>query len=117
MLDKTTGIIYKLKSDVKGEATFHIPCNSLFEVIVSNYTKKLEFNTLDSEAGEMYQTIGYPADMLEKDKFLRMNEAEKSNVDQSAFVLPDTKFITGSIMPQPRLKRLLCQCSNYPERF
>ena len=97
---KLDGTTYNQNSDVLGKVSFNVPCNTLFDVFVSNYTDKNEIQS--PRSGLVQQTLSYEATMVAKAKEFEMNLAEISKVDQTATLLPDTTFIKDSKMLPPK---------------
>ena len=92
-------IVFEQKSDESGKAVFSLPCNTIFNIKVANYTKILEIFTKDG--GGSIRTLSYPANMVESEKSYAMNEQEISEIDRKAMKLPDTIYVTGSKMSTP----------------
>ena len=100
LTNKTDGTIYTLNSDASGSALFKVPCNTIYNVTISNYTKKIEIKA--TEGGRLKRVLSYEANMVEKDKFFAMNDVQKNEVNQNAQQFADTTFISGSFMPAPK---------------
>ncbi len=98
--DKSDGTLYEQISDQSGTAELSVPCNSSFELSVSNYTRSRQIQSYSG--GAVTQTLSYEADMAEKDKLFEMTEQEKINVDKTADQLEDSLIISGSRMTTPK---------------
>ncbi|MEI7597578.1 MAG: hypothetical protein WCK02_17665 [Bacteroidota bacterium] len=90
---------FSKESNAKGEASFIVPCNLIYIISVSNYTKKKEI--LAQKDADFFQTLIYEADMVEKAKILSMNEIEKSQLDNFALSMPTEVIVNGSVMKTP----------------
>lgn len=86
-------------SATNGVAELELPCNELFDVTISNYTRKIEI--ISPASGKITQTFSYAPDMREKEKLMAMNDAEVKAVDDFFKKLPDTIFLKTSVMPPP----------------
>lgn len=98
----STKKVYKVISDAKGEAVFLLPCDERFEVHISNYAAEDEIKSPPRSNSSSTRNYSYESDMLEKRKTFAMNEAERVAVDKAISILPDTTYISSSIMRAPR---------------
>ena len=92
--------VYSATSNANGEAVFNVPCLEMFDVFISNYTKKMEVEA--KEGGRATYTVSYAYDMIQKQKAFAMNDTEKAAVDKFFSMLPDTTVMSTSVMPPPR---------------
>jgi|GEM_PF-732382 len=99
LASKVDGKSYQQTSGDRGEATLLVPCNEVFELTISNYTKKVEIES--PGAGRQKHTYSYAPDMVQKQKQLAMNDSEQAVVDAAFANLPDTLFLKASVMPPP----------------
>jgi len=100
---KAGGASFEVISDAKGEATFSLPCNTIYNLTASNYTKTKEVQLPDFAGGHSMRTLTYEPDMAAKEKLFSMNPAEQAAVDKTAAALPDTLLMKTSAMIQPKL--------------
>jgi hypothetical protein len=101
LTNKADGKKYSAKSSFSGTVNIDVPCNSLFDLSVSNYTRKKEIQSPESEGGKVMKTLTYEPDMAAKDKMFAMSESEKAAMDKAAESLPDTVSV-GSVMSKPK---------------
>ncbi len=99
LTSRADGKVYSAVSNASGEATVIVPCLEMFDVRIGNYTKKMEVEA--NEGGRSTYTLSYAPDMLQKQKALAMNDAEKAAVDKYFETLKDTTFVATSVMPPP----------------
>jgi hypothetical protein len=101
LTSRADGKVYSGKSAANGEAVVSVPCNEVFDLAISNYTKKEVVES--SNLGRTKHTFSYPHDMVEKEKQWAMTSDEQKRVDESFASLPDTTSIKGSLMPPPKV--------------
>lgn len=100
LISRADGKVYAAISNASGDATLTVPCLEMFDVTIGNYTKRVEVEA--KENGRSTYTLSYAPDMLQKQKAFALNEAEKSAVDKHFLTLPDTTFVSTSVMAPPR---------------
>jgi hypothetical protein len=98
---RSDGQMFSATSDAKGEAKFNVPCDALYDIEISNYTRKKEVQSAKGSGGMVMRTFTYEKDMAAKEKTFAMSTEEQALVDKVAGTLPDTTFINGSIMKEP----------------
>jgi hypothetical protein len=98
---RADGQTFSATSDSKGEAKFKVPCDVLYDIEISNYTRKKEVQSAKSPGGMIMRTFTYEKDMAAKEKAFAMNTEEQALVDKVAAGLPDTTLVTGSAMKEP----------------
>lgn len=103
LTSKNDGKIYSQKSDATGKVSFEVPCEQLFDVTVTNYTKPEETSS-GTEGSQRSKTLGYNANMQEKDAVFAMTAAEKTSLDNKINALPDTTFLMTGIGKAPAIK-------------
>jgi hypothetical protein len=101
LTSRADGKSYTGKSAVNGEAVVNVPCNEIFDLTISNYTKKEVVES--SNLGRTKHTFSYPHDMVQKEKQWAMTPEEEKRADESFASLPDTTTIKGSLMPPPKV--------------
>jgi hypothetical protein len=102
LTSRADATVYSATSNAAGEAVFNVPCLEMFDVFISNYTKKMEVEA--KEGGRATYTVSYAYDMIQKQKAFAMNDADKDMVDKFFATLPDTTFLSTSVMPPPKSK-------------
>lgn len=102
LTSKVDGKAYKEVSKSNGEAVFKVPCGTLYEISVSNYTKKKEMLSPANATGTASRTLSYPADMVATQKHFDMTPEEMAAVDATAMALPDTIVLKTAVMEQPQ---------------
>jgi hypothetical protein len=102
LTSKSGGEVLEMISDEKGEVTFTLPCNTIYNLTISNYTETVEIKSPEHARSRSVRTLSYPPDMIAKEKVFAMNLVEQGLVDQTASELPDTFFVINSIMPTPK---------------
>lgn len=98
---KSGDLEFKQTSNSTGGVEFMVPCNTLFEVTVGNYTKKFEMTSPAGNKGYAKRNLTYEPDMAEKDKLFAMSESEKAVVDTYVKTLPDTTYFKSGVMSKP----------------
>jgi len=101
LTSKVDGKIFSQKSNASGEVELMIPCDQMFDVTITNYTRKKELLSAKTETGKVSRTFTYEPDMASKDQFFEMNEQEKNSIDAFAKGIPDTILLSGSFMDKP----------------
>ncbi|HYG01181.1 MAG TPA: hypothetical protein VD927_01995 [Chryseosolibacter sp.] len=96
---RVDGTTFSTKTGSDGIAELTVPCNELFDVSISNYTRKVEI--ISPMSGKITQTLSYAPDMVEKQKLMTMTTSEIETVDNFFKSLPDTIFLKTSVMPPP----------------
>ena len=94
--------VYTGITDIHGEVSFQLPCDERFNVTISNYADLVEIKSPSHANSKYTRNFSYEANMLEKREMFAMNETQKKVVDRAVANLPDTTFIHGSRMRQPR---------------
>ena len=97
--------VFKKKSNLQGKATFELPCNTLFNISISNYSRTRKYRTTDKNGAYGKQVFTYNVDNLAKAKAFKMSPAEEAKVNKTAEALPETTKVKGSYMEKPRLFR------------
>jgi len=97
---KSDGRSFSQKSNSNGVATLSVPCEQVFSIVITNYTRRKEIVS-GSEGENITQTLTYEPDMAAKDKLFEMSATEKAAVDGFVKTLPDT-IEAGSGMPRPK---------------
>jgi hypothetical protein len=103
---KSRGEVLEMISDEKGEVTFTLPCNTIYNLTISNYTETVEIKSPEHARSRSVRTLSYPPDMIAKEKVFAMNLVEQGLVDQTASELPDT--FTALCQPQ-KIKNIFRQ--------
>ncbi len=99
LTNKADGKTFIQSSDKFGVVAFKVPCNTIFDLTISNYADK---SVIKSPAGgRLKRTLAYESNMIALSKAIKMTPAEISKVDFTANQLPDTTYISGSKMKQP----------------
>lgn len=98
---KGTGEVFKQTTDAKGTVTMNLPCETVFDVTVSNYTQPLEMESSSHNGATMMRSMSYEPNMAEKDAVFALSAKEKAIMDKALQTLPDTTFIKNSQMSQP----------------
>ncbi len=89
-------------SNERGEGRISVPCNELFDLTVSNYTKTVPVES--SNGGIIRQKLSYDKDMVQKAKLLAMTQEEQLAVDQTFKNLNDTTVANTAVMPPPKVR-------------
>jgi hypothetical protein len=100
LISKVDGKIYSQKANARGEAQIIVPCMEMYDLAITNYTKRVELES--PERGSSRYTFSYSVTMVEDQKKLAMTREEEAQLDQHFVTLPDTTVIAGSIMPPPK---------------
>jgi hypothetical protein len=100
LISRADKSVYSAVSNASGEAVLSVPCLEMFDVIISNYTKKMEVEA--NEGGRATYTLSYAFDMVQKQKSFAMTEGERAAVDKHFSTLADTTFMKTSVMLPPR---------------
>lgn len=103
LVSKVDGKTYAQKSDGRGQVKIVVPCKEMFDLAVTNYTKRVELESPDGGASSRY-TFTYAPTMVEDQKKMAMKMEEQSQLDQHFSSLEDTTLISGSIMSPPKLQ-------------
>lgn len=103
LTSRNDGEIYTQKSDASGKVTFEVPCEQLFDVTVTNYTKPEETSS-GTEGSQRSKTLGYNANMQEKDAVFAMTTEEKTALDSKMRALPDTTILLRGFGSKPAVK-------------
>ncbi|AEA44884.1 hypothetical protein [Fluviicola taffensis] len=92
------------KSDANGMVTFDVPCETLFDLKITNYTHPEE--AISGKAGsQSRQVLSYEPNMKEKDALFAMSATEKAALEKTLSLLPDTtKLPTGMLKTPPHLE-------------
>jgi len=101
LFSKLYGNNWKQTSNASGEVEFEVPCNSEFELSVSNYSGKKIIESGRNESVAKY-SIKYEPDMILKEKKMTMNAIEINQVNNIAKALPDSCFIGNEKMKYPK---------------
>jgi len=101
LTNKANGKAYSQKSNASGEVKLMVPCESNFDITISNYTKKKEIISAKNPAGKIMRTLTYEPDMAAKDKLFEMNATEKATLEEYVKTIPDTIVLNNTIMPKP----------------
>lgn len=100
LTSKAGDIKFELISNQKGEAPFTVPCNMIFDLSISNYTKKKEIKIPENPV-QFTRTISYESDMAKKENLFALDSLEMAEVDKTAATLQDTFYMKGSAMAAP----------------
>lgn len=100
LISKTDGSIFDQISNSSGEVTFVLPCNTVFEVRISNYTNKVEVQT--RSGGMLKKSFTYSSKMVENDKLFAMTPEEQAALDKVIQLFPDSTDVHGSRMIAPK---------------
>jgi hypothetical protein len=106
---QSDGKSYSQKSNSNGIATLSVPCEEVFAIAITNYTRKKEIMS-GTQGESITQTFTYEPDMVAKDKMFEMSAAEKAAVDEFAKTIPDT-IIAGYRMPKPKITEYYARVS------
>lgn len=101
LTDKKTGKTITAVSDDQGQAEFSLPCNSVFALSISNFSKIEEIRMPEENGSVLTENYTYEPNDIESAKNLAMGDVEKKAVDMFALGLPDSLRISGSIMQEP----------------
>ena len=102
LTSKSDGTKYSKTSNLKGEVIFELPCDQLFNVKISNYTRDMEIATSKKNGSYATRNISYEPNMAENDKFFAMDDAQKAALDKVITRLPDTTKFNSYRMLRPR---------------
>jgi hypothetical protein len=95
--------IAEKKSDANGVASFEVPCESKFDLKISNYSR-----TEDVFSGKngthLRMQFSYEPNMIETDKRMALTDAEKATIDKAVSALPDTSIIVPGLLNTPTSK-------------
>ena len=97
--------VFKKKSNYQGKATFTLPCNTEFNITISNYSRTRKYKTTNRSGAYGRQVFTYNADNLAKAKAFKMSPAEEAKVNKTAEALPETTKVKGAYMTKPKLFR------------
>ena len=75
LTSKTDEKTYQLQSDQNGQALFNLPCNAVFDIKISNYTRKKVIETPNLNGGTLTRTFTYGSNMAAMDKKRAMSGA------------------------------------------
>jgi len=104
LTSKLGGTVFEMVSDAKGEATFKLPCNTVYDLTVSNYSKSKELRVPEKAGMVTERKLTYAPDMIAREKAFAMSAAEVELLDISVTVMPDTFFVKNAIMETPANK-------------
>ena len=104
LTSKTDEKTYQLQSDQNGQAVFKLPCNAVFDIKISNYTRKKVIETPNLNRGILTRTFTYGSNMAAMDKKMAMSSAEKAAIKAHVKTIPDTLFLKSSVMKTPKNK-------------
>ena len=104
LTSKTDEKTYQLQSDQNGQALFNLPCNAVFDIKISNYTRKKVIETPNLNGGTLTRTFTYGSNMAAMDKKMAMSGAEKATIKAHVKTLADTLFLKSSVMKTPKNK-------------
>lgn len=91
---------FEQKSDPKGYVNFDVPCETVFDLKISNYTHAEE--AISGKAGsQIRQILTYEPNMKEKDAFFAMSETEKAALNKAISALPDTTNLPVGLLKTP----------------
>ena len=95
---------FEQKTDAKGFVNFDVPCETLFDLKISNYTHDEEVIS-GKKGSQIRQVLTYEPNMKEKDAFFAMSETEKAALNKAIATLPDTSNLpTGLLKTPPHLE-------------
>lgn len=94
---KTT---FNQTTDSKGMVTFQVPCETLFDLKISNYSHSEEIIS-GRKGSQIRQVLSYEPDMKEKELAFAMTEAEKQNLNKTISLLPDTTINPTGVSKTP----------------
>lgn len=94
--------IFKAKSNYKGKAVFTLPCNTYFNINVSNYSKTKKIKTHNINGVSATRVLKYNADNIQKAKAFKMSDNESKSVNNTANTVSDTVIINTSYMKRPK---------------
>lgn len=100
LVSKVDGSRYEQNTNNDGEVNFTLPCNTMFEVLISNYTSKIQIQTRNG--GTYKKTLTYSASMVENEKMFALTPEEKSEVDKAIQLLPDSIEVYNPKMNAPK---------------
>src|SRR5690606_3976201 len=92
LIENSSGIIYKAKSNSEGKAEFSLPCNSSFTLSVQGYSLTHQIVT-HPKGGIMTKSIGFKANDMEMAEKFGMTEQDKKDMDIWAKSLKDSNYI------------------------
>jgi hypothetical protein len=101
LTDKKSGTTFSAMSNDEGQVEFSLPCNSLFSLSISNFSRTKEIRTPEENGSVLTEAFTYEPDDLESAKQLAMDDAEKKEVDIAVRGLPDSLRLNGSMMQEP----------------
>lgn len=104
LVSKDGANTFEQKSDAKGMVSFDVPCETVFNLKISNYTHDEE--AISGKGGsQIRQILTYEPNMKEKDALFAMSESEKAALNKAISVIPDTTNLpTGMLKTPPHLE-------------
>ncbi|WP_430403210.1 hypothetical protein [Fluviicola sp.] len=91
---------FEQKSDTKGFVNFEVPCETVFDLKISNYTHDEEAIS-GKQGSQIRQVLTYEPNMKEKDAIFAMSEADKATLNKAIMALPDTTNLPVGILKTP----------------
>lgn len=104
LTNKSGGAVFEKISDENGEVVFSLPCNTIYNLTVSNYSRTREIRVPESNGMTSTFKLSYEPNNIEKQKSFAMSKVEKIEVDKTVSALPDTFFMKSSVMTTPKVK-------------
>lgn len=101
LTDYSDGKTYEAKSNDNGEATFKLPCERRFKLMISNYGLSSDVNS-PPDRSKAVKTLSYAPDYKQKTEKLKMSETEKSTLDKQISELPDSVELKTAISYQAK---------------
>ena len=105
LTSRSNGKSFEQVSNTSGKAFLGLPCNDIYDVTISNYSRKKEIKVAD-RSGQMSRVFSYPANMVQLQKEFTMSNTEKALVDNYVRTLPDSLFLKTSNMTPPKNKNV-----------
>lgn len=91
---------FEQKTDAKGFVNFDVPCETAFDLQISNYTHGEE--AISGKGGsQIRQVLTYEPNMKEKEVLFAMSETEKATLNKAISALPDTTNLPVGLLKTP----------------
>lgn len=100
IISKDGKIKFEQKTDAKGFVNFDVPCETAFDLKISNYTHDEEVIS-GRQGSQIRQVLTYEPNMKEKDAFFAMSETEKAALNKAIAALPDTTILPVGLLKTP----------------
>lgn len=100
LIAKDGSSAFEQTSDAKGYVHFEVPCETVFDLKISNYTHDEEVIS-GKQGSQIRQILSYEPNMKEKDALFAMSETEKAALNKAIATLPDTTYLTPGLVKTP----------------